>query len=330
MKILVVRFSSIGDVVLTTPIVRCLKEQLSEVQVHFITKKSFESILKDNPNIDKLYTINSSIGEVLPDLKKEKYDYVIDLHKNLRTSSLKLKLGVKSYSFPKLNFKKWLLVQLKKNNMPKVHIVERYFKTVKKLGVVNDELNCEFFINRKDEVNTMESIGFSPGTYVCFAIGAQFYTKRLPIAKMKELIEQLEVPIALVGGPTDSEIGTELVKSFPSKKIVNTCGDFSLPQSASIVKQAQLLISHDTGLMHIASCFNVPIVSIWGNTVPALGMYPYYPKGKTNFSIHEVENLDCRPCSKIGFKACPKGHFKCMNNQDVFKISKEIKDRIKS
>lgn len=326
MKILVIRFSSIGDVVLTTSVVRCLKKQ-TNAEVHFITKEGFKSVLKDNPNIDKLITIKSSIKEVEAELKKEKYDWVIDLHKNIRTLSLKQKLKVPSRSFPKLNKEKWLLVKFKMNKMPKVHIVDRYFETVKHLSVVSDGLPGDFYISKESEVDIVSTFDIN-GKFVAIAIGAQFATKRLPFEKLKEVISKINSAIILVGGPTDTELATSILEAFPSKQIKNACGGFSLQQSASIVSKASVLLTNDTGLMHIAACFKTPIVSTWGNTVPELGMYPYLPNHPELYSIHQVENLSCRPCSKIGYKKCPKGHFNCMNLQDANAISIDVNLRI--
>jgi ADP-heptose:LPS heptosyltransferase len=126
----------------------------------------------------------------------------------------------------------------------------------------------------------------------------------------------------------DNETAEKIIKALPNQQIVNACGKFSLQQSASIVKQAAVLLTHDTGLMHIASAFQIPIVSVWGNTVPALGMYPYYPQNEKGFSIHEVSNLKCRPCSKIGFKTCPKKHFNCMNLQDAKAIADDVNVKV--
>ncbi|MBT3622312.1 MAG: glycosyltransferase family 9 protein [Flavobacteriales bacterium] len=137
LKILVVRFSSIGDIVLTTPVVRMLRKQLN-AQVHYLTKSSYISLLKNNPYIDSVYQINDSINEVIADLKQENYDYVIDLHSNLRTQMLKLRLGVPSKSFNKLNMEKFMLTTFKLDSMPKVHIVDRYLETQINLLIIND------------------------------------------------------------------------------------------------------------------------------------------------------------------------------------------------
>lgn len=330
MKILIVRFSSIGDVVLTTPVLRCIHEQLPGTKIHYITKKAFQSVLLNNPRISKLYTIENSIDEVIGDLKKERYDYVIDLHKNIRTLVLKRKLGAKSYSFPKLNFQKWLLVNFKKDSMPNVHVVDRYFEAVKELGVQKDLKNCEYYLTANDLVNLQGTLGIMPKTYVAVAIGAQFATKIMPVEQLAKILEKIQFPIVLLGGPTDLERSVQLMDLLSEKSdLYNAVNQFSLNQSASIVSQAKVLLTHDTGLMHIASCFDIPIVSIWGNTVPALGMFPYYPSAKEKFSIHEVQNLSCRPCSKIGYQSCPKKHFNCMNFQDVDAIAEDVNGKFK-
>lgn len=324
MKILVIRFSSIGDIVLTTPVVRALKQQLPGSEIHFITKTPFKGILENNPYIDKLYLIEKSVNEVVDELKKEKYDHIVDLHKNTRTLSLILKLKRPSSAFPKLNLEKWFLVNFKWDRMPKEHIVSRYFQAVKNLGVVNDNLPCDFFIAPVDEINIQKTFDLEQGKFFAIALGAQFATKRLPFEKLKEIIDQLTIPVVLVGGPTDKSLADKLLDHFKEKEIHSTCGEFSLGQSASIVKQSSALLTNDTGMMHIASCYEIPTVSVWGNTVPELGMYPYFPQHPEKFSIHEVKGLGCRPCSKIGFQECPKKHFNCMMQQDSSEIVKDL------
>lgn len=329
MKILVVRFSSIGDIVLTSPIVRCIYQQIPNAEIHFITKRCFESIVATNPFIHKTWAIEKSIDELIPHLKTEKFDFLVDLHNNIRTKSLIRKLGIPHASFPKLHIEKWLLVNFKKSMNTNVHVVERYFKAVEKINVVNDNLPCDFFFQSDDEID-IDSLGVESKKFVAFAIGAQFATKRMPISKMIEIISQIQYPVVLAGGTMDKETAEKIITALPNQQIVNACGKFSLQQSASIVKQATVLLTHDTGLMHIASAFQIPIVSVWGNTVPSLGMHPYYPQNKKGFSIHEVSNLKCRPCSKIGFKSCPKKHFNCMNLQDAKAIADDVNEKFSS
>lgn len=311
MKVLIVRFSSIGDIVLTTPVIRCLKQQLSGIEIHYLTKIKFSSVIEANPYIDKLYKIESSIKEVLPQLKKEKYDHIIDLHHNARTLQLKVALGGKQQSFKKLNWKKFLLVNLKLDKMPKRHIVDRYMDTVTVLGIKNDEKGLDYFIPKKDEINTNEILPahFQP-SFHALVIGGSYYTKRIPEQQLIEICKFSDRPLVLLGGKEDVEMAEKITRLFPDKSI-HLCGKINLNQSASVIQQSDKVITSDTGLMHIASAFKKDIISIWGNTVPEFGMYPYMPGSESK--ILEVKNLPCRPCSKLGYKKCPKGHFKCMN-----------------
>jgi ADP-heptose:LPS heptosyltransferase len=327
MKILVVRFSSIGDIVLTSPVVRCLKNQLGDVEIHYLTKKAFATIVSNNPYVDQLFTIEKSINEVLEKLRAEKYDFLVDLHHNVRTLSLKRKLGVSHATFSKLHVAKWLLVNFKWNRMPDRHIVNRYFDAVQPLKVQNDGLPCDFFVDPQEEIDMHQTFSLPAGTFVAFAIGAQFATKRMPVTKMVEVLRQIDRPVILLGGKGDEATAAEILLHLPEQQIIDACGQFSLRGSASIVKQAAVLLTHDTGLMHIASAFQVPIVSVWGNTVPAFGMYPYFPTQAQDFSVHEVLGLPCRPCSKIGFQACPKKHFHCMHLQDATAIAADVNRR---
>ena len=307
LKILVVRFSSIGDIVLTTPVVRMLKTQLN-TEVHFLTKTSYVSLFKNNPYVDSVFQIDKSINEVISDLKKENYDYVIDLHSNLRTQILKLKLGVTAKSFNKLNWEKFLLTNFKTNILPDVHIVDRYLDTVKFLGITNDNKGLDFFLSEADKVDLTET----PKDYIAFVIGGQHATKILPNEKIISIIKKVNKPVLLIGGPEDVHRGEEIAKACD--KVVNTCGKYSILHSASLVQQATMVITHDTGMMHIAAAFNKNIYSVWGNTVPEFGMYPYLESEQSKRI--EVKGLNCRPCSKIGYDKCPKGHFKCMQEID--------------
>ena len=306
LKILVVRFSSIGDIVLTTPVVRMLKTQLN-TEVHFLTKAPYVSLFKNNPYVDSVFQIDKSINEVISDLNKENYDYVIDLHSNLRTQILKLKLGVTAKSFNKLNWKKFLLTNFKTNILPDVHIVDRYLDTVKFLGITNDNKGLDFFLSDADKVDLAES----PKDYIAFVIGGQHATKILPTAKIISICKKLNKAVLLIGGPDDKARGDEISKASDA---INTCGDHSLLQSAFLIKNSAYVISHDTGMMHIAAAFKKKIYSVWGNTIPEFGMYPYL--SDKNSKMIEVQDLSCRPCSKIGYDKCPKGHFKCMQEID--------------
>ncbi|MBX9850921.1 MAG: glycosyltransferase family 9 protein [Cytophagaceae bacterium] len=311
-KILIIRFSSIGDIVLTTPVVRNIKKQIPGAELHYCTKSKFKSVLEHNPYIDKFHFLEDDLSDLISRLKKENFDTVIDLHRNLRSFIIKTSLNKKSYTFDKLNFKKWLLVNLKINKLPKIHIVDRYMKVVEKLAVKNDNEGLDYFMNEKDMVNLSDFPETHRNGYIAFAIGAQHNTKKLPKERIVELCKKINLPIILLGDHNDKIAGDyveQKLKENNKNIIFNACGKYSLNQSASIVKEATKVFSHDTGLMHIASAFKKEIYSIWGNTVPEFGMYPY----QTKYHILERANLKCRPCSKIGYPKCPLIHFKCMN-----------------
>ena len=318
MKILVVRFSSIGDIVLTTPVLRCLKQQLKDVELHFVTKHNFLSVIENNIYVDKVFTIKDSLKDVIPQLKKENYDYIIDLHHNIRTLRLKTALGKKSFSFNKLNWEKFLIVNFKKNKLPNVHIVDRYFETVKSLGIKNDGKGLDYFISEKDEVDIPSSLPtLFHEDYNALVVGGSYFTKQIPVNKLKEICSKSTLPLVLLGGKEDAAIA-EQVYQLHKNKTINLCGKLNLNQSASIIKQANKVITSDTGLMHIAAAYKKDIIALWGNTIPEFGMGPYLA-GK-NSQNWEVKNLSCRPCSKLGYKKCPKGHFKCMNDIEIKNI----------
>jgi heptosyltransferase-2 len=320
-KFLIIRFSSIGDIVLTTPVIRGLKQQVDEAEVHYLTKPQFAGILEQNPYVDKLLTLKETLTDTIEEILAEDYDYIIDLHHNLRTSMIKRKTRIVSFSFDKLNFKKWLLVNLKINRMPVLHIVDRYLETVKIFDVNDDGLGLDYFIPESEEINPEKMHAAFTNKYLVAVVGANHFTKQIPAEKLLTILNQTGMPVCLVGGKDVLEQAAQIEKALKIP-FLNTVGKISLHKSASFIKQAAGVITPDTGMMHIAAAFNKPVFSLWGNTVPELGMYPYRSDDKSK--IFEVKNLRCRPCSKIGFEKCPKGHFNCMNQIDNQKVVKSL------
>ncbi|MER3497715.1 MAG: glycosyl transferase [Chitinophagaceae bacterium] len=332
-KFLIVRFSSIGDIVLTTPVIRCLKKQVPGAEVHFLVKENFRPVVEHNPYIDKLHVLAHSWDLMIHELKLEDYDYVIDLHHNIRTLRLKKALGKPSFAFNKLNIQKYIYVNLKWNLIPDVHIVDRYLETVKTFGVKNDGKGLDYFISEKEETKKSDIPASHHAGYIGIVIGAAHNTKKYPVHKLKEVCSKLNHPVILLGGKEDRANGDEIASVDPIK-IYNACGKFSLNESADLVRKAKLVVSNDTGLMHIAAAYKKPIVSLWGNTVPSFGMYPYYGdqvlsvQTKKPYDILQVHKLWCRPCSKIGYDKCPRGHFKCMNKIEVDDVLAAIHNRL--
>lgn len=317
-KILIVRFSSIGDIVLTTPVVRCLKNQIKDVEVHYVTKRIYKSVLEANPYIDKLHVMDKELVDVVDTLKNENFDFIVDLHRNIRSRLLIFKLRKKSATFNKLNIRKLIYVNFHINLLPNIHIVDRYFNAVKKLGVINDNEGLNFFINPDKEISKNQLPLTHQNGYIGFVIGSKQNTKKFPIHKIIEVCKIVDKPFILLGGKEDFVDADKIYKAV-GNKIFNACGKYDIPSSASLVKFADKIITNDTGLMHIAAAFNKPILSLWGNTVPAFGMYPYLIDNSKS-KVMEINGLTCRPCSKLGFKECPKSHFKCMELISVDEI----------
>jgi heptosyltransferase-2 len=263
------------------------------------------------------------MDKLIQQLRQERFDYIIDLHRNLRSLWIKLSLDATSYSFKKLNIRKWITVHLKWNVMPRVHIVDRYLQTCKALNIVNDEQGLDYFI-KNDEVVPLQELPLTHiHGYVALVLGATYYTKRIPLEIAQQICAKLKAPILLIGGREEKSIGDELAREFPLQ-VYNTCGLYSINQSASLIERAKHVISSDTGMMHIAVACKKPLSVLWGNTIPEFGMGPYYPKNnQVKYRNYEVK-LGCRPCSKLGFNNCPKKHFNCMMQQDIDAILSNI------
>lgn len=323
MKLLIIRFSSIGDIVLTTPVMRCLKQQLPDAEIHFLTKQNFKPVTEHNPYIGKFFYYNNNLAQLQQQLKAERYDYVIDLHKNIRSYILRLSLKAKTLSYKKLSMQKFLLTKLHINLMPKKHITTRSLEAVYLLGVKDDGKGLDYFIAEKDIV-PLDAIPMTHRFgFIAIVIGASYFTKKLPVEKLQQLCKQLNHPVILIGGKEDEAEGAAIA-AIDTIKIYNACGKFNLNQSADLVRQSKLVISHDTGLQYIACAFKKPVLALWGGTSPKLDVEPYYgkmftesPYTKFTYKNFIVPGLPCQPCSNYGTRKCPRGHFKCMKLQDI-------------
>ncbi len=322
-KILIIRFSSIGDIVLTTPVVRCLKLQ-SDCEIHYLTKAANRAILEANPYISKIHILKDDWNEMMQSLKAENFDFIIDLHKNLRSLRIKLNLRKPASTFKKCNFTKWKMVHLKrftKHKLSVSHVVERYLETLKPFEITNDGKGLDYFIPEKETpVSTILPSCFLESGYIAIAVGSKHTTKQIPIEKLIDLCKNTTENFVLLGDNHDKQKSETIVKSTQSN-VFDACGILSLNQSALVVQHAKYLISGDTGLMHIAAALKKPVVSVWGSTVPEFGMYAYFPKELKHLNkIVQTENLACRPCSKLGYDKCPKNHFKCMTQLKNYEL----------
>jgi ADP-heptose:LPS heptosyltransferase len=308
-KILVIRFSAIGDILLTFPVVEGLQHKYPSAEIHFLTKPSNKPVLDLLSSKVEPRFLQESLVQTAKELRGERYDLVIDLHNNLRTFLLQALLMKGSwYRFRKLNFQKWLFTAFKWNTLPKVHVVDRYAQAA---SVNPASVNLAV-----GNTNVAESL---PSTYVAWVLGATFSTKQFPLSKLIETIECLDMPILLLGGEKENPLASSLQAHFPS--LISYVGKTSLSEAAFVLSKAKVVVTNDTGLMHLAAFYDKPMVCLWGNTVPAFGMYPY--QSAPVFHA-QVSDLSCRPCSKIGHNSCPKGHFDCMLKQHSVEISEQI------
>jgi len=322
-KFLIIRFSSIGDIVLTTPVVRCLKEQVEDSEVHYLTKPAYAPLLQNNPYIDSLLLLQTKLNDTIQEIKANHYDYIIDLHHNLRTSIIKHKTHLLAFAFPKLNIQKAWMVHFKINKLPSIHIVERYFETVKLFDVHNDGKGLELYLSPSDEIELNTLPSFLAHGFMAVVTGARHNTKQIPETLLSKIIAEIKVPVLFIGDKNDYAMAESVIGKSNRDDLFNACGKYSIMQSASLIKKATVILTPDTGMMHVAAAFHKKIVSVWGNTIPEFGMYPY--TDAANYSIHEVKNLSCRPCSKLGYERCPKKHFQCMNLQHADEIISQIR-----
>ncbi len=314
--VLFIRFSSIGDIVLCSPLFRALKTQQPDTRIFFATKKQYKSLLEHNPYIDKLFLLDKDMEHLISALQAEQIDFVADLHNNLRSRRVRWAVKAHAKVVSKYNWQKWLLVRFKINKMPNSHIVDRYFETLKPLGVQNDKQGLEFYngLSLEDSQHLLQSI---PQQYAVVVVGGTYFTKRMPIPKLIEAVEALPYPVVLIGGKGDISTAAVVCQVTQHFQTINMCGQMSIAQSAELIRLSQLVITGDTGMMHIAAAYHKTILSVWGNTVPALGFAPYMPQQLHKAVILENNALKCRPCSKLGYNKCPKKHFKCMKDLDI-------------
>jgi ADP-heptose:LPS heptosyltransferase len=317
-KILVIRFSSIGDIVLTSPVYRILQEQLPHgAEMHLLTQKRFAFLHEANPFVNKIWAVEKSGMEVFNELKDENFDYIIDLQSSLRSRSIRKKLGTLSFHVNKQNFRKWIQVNLGVWKGPIKHIVDRYIDTLNTFKVQNDGKGLEYFI--PSSTNSIQDL--LPNEYIkegftVIAVGGAHEGKRWSEGNWTELSDSLHNErVVWIGGKEDS------IELKHSPKHLDLIGKCSVHESARLVENARTVICGDTGMMHIAAAFKKDIIGLWGCTSPDLGMGVYRPKPKTGEHMHTAylqSKRKGRPCSKLG-NHCKYGmHNKCI---DVIRVN---------
>lgn len=293
---------------LTTPVLRALRSHFPHAHIGYLTKAHFADAIAHHPAIDTLHLYKGNLRQTLKELKAVGYDHVVDLHRNVRSFLLRTELAIPYTTFPKANDRKLLMTRLKlRLEVP--HIVDRYAEAIRPLGAELDEQGLDFYyptaLDAWAQAAVQEKWAGTQPYALC--LSASYTTKRWLPEYYRTYLEQTEQPVILLGGKAEMALAQELCQGLPEGRVWNTVGHTSLLQSAALLRPCTHLITPDTGMMHIAAALQVPSITLWGNTVPQFGMYPYR-------APHVVveEQLGCRPCSRLGHKSCPRGHFACM------------------
>lgn len=319
-EIMVIRFSSIGDIVLCTPVIRLLKKRFPESKITFVTKSKFAHLLSKNPYIERILCWDHDLQRI--ELSQIQFDIIVDLHSNLRSLMVKLRFWqVPSLSLSKKNLNKFLYTITKWNIFKVDSIVQRSIQTLMPLGISDDKEGLDFQVS-DIEVSSELEFGLLDD-YLVVVLGGTYFTKRIPENKLEEFFRSFpKNKIALIGGKEEFELGKRLEKKYEGS-VVSFCGQLSIEESAKLMSRSKVVISGDTGMAHIAAALGCSIGLIWGNTAPGYGMSPVVKEG-VEIEHFVVPDLNCWPCSKLGYSDCPKGHFKCMQGQNMVEVSKFV------
>jgi heptosyltransferase-2 len=327
-KVLVWRLSAFGDIILTTPLLALLQSYRPDVEIHYAVKTVYAEAIEHNPDIDQLIKIEQlrNSGNNLSYF--ECYHAILDLQANTLSRRLFRNFSSKVYRVNKYNFAK-LQMSAFKRRLKIPHIVERYCEVLKPLGINSPPGPLRFDIpsaasKTAELMLSSWSLNYSkPEQLLAFVIGASYGTKQWPADMWAELIRRVPYPTVLLGGPQDEKVGTSILSQLDKsskKRVLNVVGRCNFTTSAALIDQCTVVVTPDTGLMHVAAALKKHILVIWGNTVPEFGMSPW----QANHLNAEVTNLWCRPCSKLGYARCPLGHFSCMKKLKVEQVESAL------
>lgn len=328
MKILIIRLSSLGDIILTTPILRKLRQHYRTDTIHFLTKPQFAPILDNNPNIDRTITYDKAKQTILSlakTIRKTDYDLIIDLQKKLNTAIIKLfNLKSSRLTYKKKHFRRWLLTEpkLSKYSAPIKSTVDLYAFVLEQLNLKLESNQTELFLASQSS-KIMTGKAAKDTKKIILAPGAKHFTKRYPPQYFSELITLLkgefEADVILVGSTNEVEISQQINQGC-EHQLIDLTGKTDLQELFGIIQQADLFISGDTGPMHIAAALKIPQIAIFGSTHPKLGFAPLNEK-----ALIIQKDIECRPCSLHGRENCPQKHFRCMRDLKPAEIFSQIK-----
>lgn len=301
-KILVIRLSSFGDIVLTFPFLNQLRKLHPQAVIEFLVKEEYSELVKLNRNVDNVIVYNDEIKERL---NNENYDVVFDLQHNLKSYDV-LPDRTKVYTVTKETWKKHLLVYTKINLLKDPIPVYRKYLNVLKL-----------FDNRTvTEFSVSELITGNESTvqerHCVLSPSSKHFTKRLPKEKFVTMMKDLNMKIVLTGDNNDTD--KEICGYLESKlsNCLNLCGKLNYRELAGVIRYAEFVVCNDSGILHLSEALGKKVFVIFGSTVKEFGFFP----ALESTELFEVDGLKCKPCSHIGRSGCPKGHFDCMNKID--------------
>lgn len=320
-NILVIRLSSIGDVLLTSPLLRLLRQRFPHASIDFVIKSRYIDVIRTSPYLDNIYQLDTSQGfsalkEMREQLRVHRYDLVVDIHNNFRSHYLRKIPGADIVVIKKYKWQRFLLVWCGWNfyNII-VPVYQRYIHTVAHCGIEDDGQGLEFVLDAKVQSvlhSKLHTMGFQfDKKTLAIAPGAGFFTKRWPLEYFLAVAENLRnnphLQFILLGDKSDALLTHQLANALGASAF-DLAGRLDFMESAVALSYADVMLTNDTGLMHLATALDKATVSIFGSTVQELG---FFPVGK-NVLVIEQAGLSCRPCTHMGRTSCPKRHFKCM------------------
>ncbi|MBC8183955.1 lipopolysaccharide heptosyltransferase II [candidate division KSB1 bacterium] len=333
-KILLIRLSSIGDILLTTPVIRVLKLTFPNCTIDFVVKNQFAELLENHPSLNRLYKLekgnnNQTLKKIKRQIKNNNYDLIVDLHKNFRSYCLTFRVGAKKIvRYTKFVFRRFLFVKLKINLFKQIiPIFERYFLALVPFNIQYDDSGLEIYFNKQTEKKIKTTyehfINNQDDIFIGIAPGASFATKRWTIEGFQNVItyfiEQQNVKIILFGNKLDREL-IESLHITKNQNILNSAGNLSISETGVLMDRCHVVLTNDSGLLHLASALKKPVVAIFGSTTEELGFFP----STTKNIVIQNSNLKCRPCSHVGRNKCLKDHFKCMKDITSNEVIKAV------
>ena len=311
-NILIIRFSSFGDIILTTGIIKQIKFQRPNYRIDVLTSAEYAPIFKKFPYVRDIYILDKEmpLTSYIAYLKKiPKYDYIFDLHANMYSLIAKIFLQGKTATYNKNSIARRLFVKFKIGKMfLKKHVVEKYYDVVQKSLNLKQILNINELKPFIPNIYANEKqLAENEATVITIHPFASKQTKVWP--HFHDLIKVLSDSGAIV-----NVIGIGDIEVSPT--VNNLTGHRHFDSLVEIISKSDILISNDSGPMHLAAALNINLIAIFGSTTKELGFYPIFD----NCKILEYPNLPCRPCHVHGLNECPLNDFSCMLSTSIEEV----------